>query len=124
QVGYSSPKSDFICSLGDAEDNSLFDIASVTKVLLTVNLVIRSVQEGKIALTDECGLFFSSLSEEKKRLTLIDLLTHTSGLRAWIPFYFHPDDSWIEQVNRYPLESERGEKRTYSDIGFILIGKI
>ena len=61
QVGYSSPKSDFICSLGDAEDNSLFDIASVTKVLLTVNLLMRSVQEGKLTLTDECGLFFSEV---------------------------------------------------------------
>ena len=59
-----------------ATTNTIYDCASITKPLVTGMLVLQAVAEGKIALDDEYRGF-----------TYRELLTHTSGLTAWLPLY-------------------------------------
>ncbi|HEX8617553.1 MAG TPA: serine hydrolase domain-containing protein, partial [Thermoanaerobaculia bacterium] len=59
-----------------ATTGTIYDCASTTKVLVTTILVLQAVAEGKIALDDEYRGF-----------TYRELLSHSSGLRAWLPLY-------------------------------------
>lgn len=87
---------------------TIFDCASITKPLITGTLILQAVAEGTIRLDDEYRGF-----------TYRELLTHTSGLRAWLPLYAYDDPlSAIEQEGR---ESARGEKVVYSDLNFVLL---
>src|SRR5215210_7682319 len=56
--------------------DTIYDCASITKPLITGTLVLQAVAEGKIALDDEY-----------RGYTFRELLTHSSGLRSWLPTY-------------------------------------
>ena len=88
-----------------ATPDTLYDCASLTKVTVTTILVLQAVAEKKIALDDEYGGY-----------TFRALLTHNSGLRAWLPLYALGD-------YRKAIE-ERGpgaEGVVYSDLNFVLL---
>ena len=101
--------------------STIFDCASTTKVLVTTVLVLQAVAEGKIALDDE-----------HRGFTIRELLSHTSGLKAWLPLYSYlpetvssdaltPPREYLEAIARDGRERERGEKATYSDLNFVLL---
>ena len=67
---------------------TMFDVASITKVAATTLAVMKLYDEQKIKLTDHIGEYLPYLKgTNKAHLTLAELLTHTSGLPAFIPFY-------------------------------------
>lgn len=69
-------------------DSTLYDMASVTKAAATTLAVMKLYDEGKIKLYDTIGAYLPYLrGTDKSRLFLIELLTHTSGMPAFIPFY-------------------------------------
>src|SRR5215212_9886845 len=91
-----------------ATPETIYDLASVTKVVATTILVLQAVAEGKISLEDEY-----------RGYTFRELLTHTSGLRAWLPLYALGD--YARAIEERGPESPRGSQAVYSDLNFVLL---
>ena len=69
-------------------DNSLYDLASLSKVTGTLLAVMKLYDEGKFGLTDRVSRYLPVLKgTDKERITVQDLLFHQSGLPAYLPFY-------------------------------------
>ena len=112
---------------------NIFDLASLTKVISTTSAIMKLVDEGKIALDDLVGKYISKFIDEiledvenRSLVTIKHLLTHTSGLPPFKLYYKIEGDfcTRIDSVYRTKLESKPGEKMVYSDIGFMILGKI
>lgn len=108
-------------------DDTIFDLASLTKVIATTTLAMRAVDEGLLVLDDTVG---SRLREwrgaDRAHVTIRDLLSHTSGLPAYLPF-FRDHTGRVEfepAICRTPLEYAPRSQAVYSDLGFILLGFI
>ena len=117
-----------ICA-GEAEEGSVFDVASLTKIA-TATQVLFLIDEGRLDLNAPLTDLFSEIREDeylKKRLegiTLYHLLTHTSTIVDWYPFYSRRDEPFFT-VFRYALEhTEPARGMVYSDLNFMLLGKI
>lgn len=69
-------------------EHHIYDLASLTKILATLPLLMRMEEEGKIALNDTFGdLIPAYKHSEVQDVTVLRALSHYSGLPAWIPFY-------------------------------------
>ena len=80
-----------------AELDTIYDLASLTKVLVTGLLCAKLIDEGRLKLSDKASKYLPYLDTEDKRdITVENLLTHTTGFRAWYPFYI---DEEIENPN-------------------------
>lgn len=106
--------------------DTLFDLASLTKVVATTTLALRFLEEGQFRLDDTIGHFFPRVGPDKRNITVRQLLTHTSGLPAWAQLYAMIDDPArvVESIFQLELSSSPGTKVEYSCIGFILLGKL
>ena len=107
-------------------EDTIFDIASLTKVVGTTTLALTLLQEGVFHLHTELGELMDDLPKDKVHITLEQLLSHTSGLPASAPLYLnakHPRDA-ITQIVASPLEYEPGSQVVYSCLGFILLGHL
>jgi len=91
-----------------ATTDTIYDCASLTKPLVTGTLILQAIAEGKIALEDE-----------HRGYTFRELLTHTSGLRAWLPLY--ASDDYLRTIEKGGPEVRRGSKVIYSDLNFVLL---
>ena len=112
---------------------TIYDLASLTKVLATTILAMIFLEKDWLSLHYPLARFWPSrLPEDKKELTLKHLLSHTSGLPAWRP-YFETLKQIPAQERRKraaelilgePLETRPGTRSIYSDLNFILLGLI
>ena len=69
-------------------NNDIYDIASVTKIAATTLAIMKLCDEGKMDPADSLGKFLPQLAgSNKSALTLREIMTHSAGLQAWIPFY-------------------------------------
>lgn len=91
-----------------ATPDTIYDCASLTKPLVTALLALLAVAERRISLDDEFHGY-----------TYRELLTHTSGLRAWLPLYAF-DDYLAAALERGP-EIARGSDVIYSDLNFVIL---
>jgi CubicO group peptidase (beta-lactamase class C family) len=91
-----------------ANVDTIYDVASTTKPLITTTLILQAVAEGRIALDDRAYGF-----------TYRELLTHTSGLQAWLPLYTY--DDYLSAILTHGRTHESGTKVVYSDLNFILL---
>jgi CubicO group peptidase (beta-lactamase class C family) len=108
-------------------EQTVFDLASLTKVIATTSLVMAHVERRTLALDQPIRRWIPEWrSDERAHVTLRSLLTHSSGLTAWLPFY--RDHSGRQEFQHaicsLPLEYEPDTQSTYSDLGFILLGFI
>ncbi|HEX8734226.1 MAG TPA: serine hydrolase domain-containing protein [Pyrinomonadaceae bacterium] len=72
----------------EARLDTIYDLASLTKVLITGLLCAKLIETGEINLADKAAEYFEEFaSEEKREITIGNLLTHTSGFPNWKPFY-------------------------------------
>jgi len=112
---------------------TIYDLASLTKILSTTILTMIFLEEGYFSLeTPLVRLWPGPVPQDKKSLTLGQLLGHISGLPAWRPYY--QDLAKVpagkrraraaELILKEPLESEPGRREVYSDLNFILLGLI
>jgi CubicO group peptidase (beta-lactamase class C family) len=105
--------------------NTLFDMASLTKVMATTPLFMRFMEEGKLSLYDKISDFVP-ITEDKKHINLLNLLTHSAGFVSHV--LFEKVCSSYEEVIQYilktPLEYKTGSRVVYSDFSFILLGYI
>ena len=114
---------------------TLFDIASLTKPFCTATLFMIAVQQKKCSLSDPIEKFYAHF--KNKKIRIVHLLNHTSGLPAWKPYFedlLALSPSWmgtaqgkawlVRRILDEPLENPPGKKVCYSDLGYILLGNI
>jgi uncharacterized protein YbbC (DUF1343 family) len=107
--------------------DTIFDVASLTKVVATTTSVMMLVQEGRLRLSDRVSAYIPGFERYGKAdITVLHLLTHVSGLRpdvdlahAWLGHHA----AIALAVEELPL-ARPGERFIYSDIGFFLLGEI
>ena len=108
--------------------DTIFDMASLTKVVATTTSVMILVEEGRIRLNDRVATFIPDFGRYGKGdITIRHLLTHVSGLRPDLDL---SDDSWKsydEAIRRACEEAPTvapGERFVYSDINFFLLAEV
>jgi CubicO group peptidase (beta-lactamase class C family) len=113
----------------EAKIDTIYDLASLTKVLVTGLLCAKLIENGEINLSDKLSKYFSEFeTDEKRNITIENLLTHTSGFVAWIPFYLIADcglriaDLILDTIGENPLETLPNKRVIYSDLNFITLG--
>ncbi|MBM7697080.1 CubicO group peptidase (beta-lactamase class C family) [Salimicrobium jeotgali] len=107
--------------------DTIFDLASLTKVIVTTPLILQLVDDREITFKDKVSYFIPEFSEgDKSRISVEHLLTHTSGLPAHRAYfkYLNSKKEVVQAVIKEPLVYSPGEKMVYSDIGFILLGHL
>lgn len=106
--------------------DTIYDLASLTKPLVTGLLCAQLVERGELRLDDPVALYLSEFGcVDKRPITLRHLLTHTSGLPAWRPLYLinqNDTESVLKAIANEMLEYEPGARVLYSDLGFIALG--
>ncbi|WP_181406350.1 serine hydrolase domain-containing protein [Terrilactibacillus laevilacticus] len=111
--------------------DSLYDIASLTKIVATLPMILLTIQSKKLSLNDRVVNYFPELEKNIndkrfKDITIFHLLTHSSGLPGWRPYFIkiHGSENYKKMIFQEPLIYSVGEKIVYSDIGFMLLGFI
>ncbi len=106
---------------------TLYDVASLTKVMATTMLALKLIENNQIALNEKLPRMLNqTVPEDKRNITLFQLLTHTAGFKAVVELelYLRPGTDPTEFLLNLPLAYEPGTNMIYSDLGFILLGKI
>jgi serine-type D-Ala-D-Ala carboxypeptidase len=112
--------------LHPATFDTIYDLASLTKPLITGLLCARLIEAGELILASSIANYLQEFDRsDKSHITVRELLTHTSGLSAWRPLYLlaqgEPENTLASIANE-PLEYETGKRVVYSDLGFIVLG--
>lgn len=125
QIRYTEP---IIVSRGN-KGKSMYDLASLTKVMAILPLILLSIQEGKLTLDTPVERVITEFADHvsdhrRSQVTVGHLLTHSSGLPAWRPYFvtINGREAYLQAICHEPLEYEPGTKIIYSDLGFILLG--
>ena len=109
-----------------ATPETIYDLASLTKPLVTGLLTAMHVERGSVGLDGAVASYLPEFAREDKRaVTVRQLLTHTSGLPAWRPLYLLAAGDRaraLETIASQPLEQVPGARVIYSDLGFITLG--
>jgi beta-glucosidase-like glycosyl hydrolase/CubicO group peptidase (beta-lactamase class C family) len=106
---------------------TIFDLASVTKVIATTSAAMKLYDLGKLDLDEKVANYIPDFGQNgKENITIRNLLVHNSGLPAWKSFYktCNSADQVLDSVYASPLEYPTGTKMVYSDLGIITMGKI
>jgi len=98
--------------------DTLYDLASLTKPLVTAFLAIYFVEKKQWRLGDEVRRFFPAFPLP---VTLEQLLTHSAGFQPWYPFYLYRPLDDLAQIASLPDTAKPGARVVYSDIGYILL---
>src|SRR4051812_41467971 len=108
-------------------DDTIYDLASLTKVMVTTPLAMQATDAGKLALDDRVAQYLPEWrGADREAVTIADLLEHASGLTAYLPFFRdHQGRAEFEQaICTLPLEYAPRTQSIYSDLGFILLAFI
>jgi CubicO group peptidase (beta-lactamase class C family) len=107
--------------------HTLWDLASLTKVIALTTAMMQLVEAGKVDLDAPVQRYLTDWQGRyKDRVTVRHLLTHSSGLPSWRPLYKEansPADA-LALALATPLDTTPGVRMVYSDIGAILLGQI
>ncbi len=107
--------------------DTIFDMASVTKPMTAALLALRLVEQGRISLLQEVAEFFPERAlPHLSGVTLRHLITHTSGLPAWVDLYTGTStrEEAVERLLSLPLAAAPGARYEYSCLGYILLGLV
>jgi len=107
--------------------DTIFDVASLTKVVATTTSIMMLVEQGKIRLNDTVGMYFPEIEDEQaKKVTIQQLLTHVSGYAP----DFDLGQKWtgregmLAALKKEKLRTPSGIKFVYSDINFEILGEL
>ena len=107
--------------------DTMFDLASLTKVVATAPLLMQLVATRRVLLSTPVGKLVPAwLGHERSDVTLVDLLEHSGGLTAWWDLYKrnHSAPEFAHEIGELPLEYRPRTRSIYSDLGFLLLGFI
>jgi uncharacterized protein YbbC (DUF1343 family)/CubicO group peptidase (beta-lactamase class C family) len=106
--------------------DTIFDAASLTKVVATTASIMRLVEQGKVRLGDKVTVYLPNFQRGKSDITVRMLLTHFSGMRPdvdlvpeWAGYETGIEKALIDKPVAAP-----GERFIYSDINFVLLGEM
>ena len=107
--------------------DTIFDVASLTKVVATATSIMILVERGKVRLNDPLSTYIPEIKgDARDRITIEQLLTHTAGYapdfdlkERWTGY-----DEGIRRLINEPLRNPPGTRFVYSDIGFIALGEV
>ncbi len=107
--------------------DTIFDLASLTKVVATATSIMILVERGKVRLGDPVSVYIPELKGDgRERVTIEQLLTHRSGFapdfdlrERWTGY-----DEAIKRLLKEPLRNPPGSRFVYSDINFIALGEV
>ena len=106
--------------------DTIYDLASLTKPLVTALLCARRIELGELTLDSSVSHYLAEFDRtDKNIITIRELLTHTSGLPAWRPLYLLTEDEperAAGAIANLDLEYKPGTRVVYSDLGFIALG--
>jgi len=109
--------------------DTLFDVASITKAVVTSVLAMREVAAGRLRLERSVAELLPEFEgPDRAQVTIRQLLSHSSGLPAHRPFWRQAAEAPSERravsllAAREPLEYPPGTRAVYSDLGFIVLG--
>lgn len=104
--------------------STVFDLASVTKVMAGVTAALVLLDAGVLVLDDPVARFLPAFAADGKgEISIRHLLTHSSGLAPWLPCYTaaRTADETFASLCSVELEARPGTQVQYSDLGMILI---
>jgi uncharacterized protein YbbC (DUF1343 family)/CubicO group peptidase (beta-lactamase class C family) len=108
-------------------EDTIFDVASLTKIVATATSIMILVERGKLRLSDPLSEYIPEIKGEgRERITIELLLTHRAGYAP----DFDLKDRWsgyneaIKRLLREPLRNPPGAKFVYSDINYIALGEV
>jgi len=108
-----------------ADERTVYDLASLTKPLATAALAVLLARDGVASLDEPVVERLPELAGSAyAKATLLDLLSHRSGLPAWEPLYLKGSglSSFLERMAVLPPAEERQRSVIYSDLGYIAAG--
>ncbi len=109
-------------------DSTIWDLASITKIVSTMSAAMRLVDQGKLDLHAPVGRYLPRFSGGlKKQVTVQMLLDHTSGLKSYIPIYQKARGRRAKALDilyAQPLLRPPGDLAVYSDLNALLLGLI
>ena len=107
---------------------TLYDLASLTKIVATTCAIMRLVEQGLLQLEDPVSKYIPQFGADpqKSTITIQHMLTHTSGLPGPLKLYkqYHGKDQIIDGICSQELVFRPGTQRLYCDLGFILLGEV
>lgn len=107
--------------------STVFDLASVTKVMATTLAVMLLTDRGELELDAPVSDVLPDFrGDGREVITPRQLLSHTAGLQQWVPVQYHastPDEAWAH-IRDLPPGWPPGEGRRYSDLGFMVLGRL
>ncbi len=106
--------------------DTLYDMASLSKLISTAPVTLRLMEMGEITLQDSVGMFFSDAPEDKRDITVLQLLTHSSGIGAHFSLMRESEspDKILNAIMARPNAYKAQTKTEYSCMGFILLAKM
>jgi CubicO group peptidase (beta-lactamase class C family) len=108
--------------------DTIYDLASLTKPLVTGLLCARRIELGELTLDSSVAHYLPEFDRtDKSMITIRELLTHSAGLPAWRPVYLLAEDEperAAGAIASLDLEYKPGTRVVYSDLGFIALGML
>jgi uncharacterized protein YbbC (DUF1343 family) len=107
--------------------DTIFDMASLTKSIVTATLAMQLVEAGRIELDGSASRYLPELgSHGKAGITVRQLLLHTSGLAAADPLrdYDHGPAAVLDGILSLRMDKAAGQRFVYSDLGYIVLGQL
>jgi CubicO group peptidase (beta-lactamase class C family) len=107
--------------------DTIYDLASLTKVIATTTRAMQAVEQGALSLDARVSDHLSAWrGDDRDAVTIADLLEHTSGLTAYLPFFrdHHGRAEFERAICTLPLEYAPRTRSIYSDLGFIVLAFI
>jgi len=108
-------------------DYTMYDLASVTKVLATTSAIMKLYDQRKFNLSDKVSYYIPEFgSNGKEDITILNLLIHNSGLTAFVPFYkyYSNSEEVMDAIYNAELEYPTGSQSVYSDLNAVILGKL
>ncbi|MBI3939230.1 MAG: beta-lactamase family protein [Acidobacteria bacterium] len=123
----------FLCAAGTltylphssaVDPDTWFDLASLTKPILTATAALRAVQQRKLELETPLSRYFPNIPLPEAQVR--HLLAHSSGLPAYRPFFktCRSGEEVIDAILGTEPEYPTGTRSVYSDLGFMLLGRL
>ena len=109
----------------ELEEGTLFDMASLSKLIATTMAALRLIEKNRLSLDDKIGDFFENCYG-KENTTVFELMTHTSGIKAHFPLWLRgiaPSDA-ADEILRENFGYTPKTDAVYSCMGYILLGRI
>jgi CubicO group peptidase (beta-lactamase class C family) len=107
-------------------DSSIYDLASLTKVVATTTAAMMLIEEGKLQLDAPLSRYLPELlaTPDKQHITVRNILLHNAGFRAFAPLWREGrgKNEIIKTIIELPMEYPTGARTVYSDFGPLLLG--